>query len=277
MNFIIQTHARISWGVCFFLMLFLAHSAQLQAQTNTDTTIHAQTKAEKRYAKHRNEYGKFNYRYLRIALPTPGGTFNNPFNGVPEANGSFTMTDRLKNSFTAGLEWGSARHFMGLHLGTEMLKLAINSGWTIQGFGQSNDVEPAYTVKTDGTYILRLGLGPQISFKPHEDFRIGIYYRAGLALVLSNYDNIQTSSGSSTELKTTLFNAAYNGDLGVDLSWHKISLGFCYSMMKIQPSKNKLFSSGSNTDNSFQQGGVTTVIDPKIDFNRFVISAGFAF
>lgn len=243
----------------------------------TDSTSHDLSKREQRAMRHRNAYGKFNYRYLRLSLPTPSGDFNNPMHHVPEASGRFAVVDNVKNSFTLGLEWGTARHFMGLHLGTEMLKLGINSGWTMQGFGKGQATLGNEVVQSGDTYLLRLGLGPQLSFKPHEDFRVGVYYRFGLALVVSAYDNVQTSAGSTAELKTTLINAAYNGDLGIDLSWHKMSLGLVWSMLKTQPSKNRLFSSGDNTDNSFQQGGVITVIDPQIDFNRFVISAGFAF
>lgn len=248
----------------------------IKAQT-IDTTGNETGKREQRAMRHRNACGKFNYRYLRIALPTPSGDFNNPMHHVPEASGRFAMTDNVRNSFTLGLEWGTVRHFTGLRPGTDMLKLGINSGWTMQGFGKGQATLDNEVVQSGDTYLLRLGLGPQLSFKPHEDFRVGVYYRFGLALVVSAYDNVQTSAGSTAELKTTLINAAYNGDLGIDLSWHKMSLGLVWSMLKIQPSKNRLFSSGNDADNSLQQGGVTTVIDPQMEFNRFVISAGFAF
>lgn len=258
------------------------------AQDNDTTADAAITQNHSRV----HHYGRFNYKYLRIALPTPGNDFNNPVGAVPDASGHFASAGQLKNSYTLGFEGGSVRHFMGLDLGTPMLKLGINSGWTFQMFGKADDSGADYTVHTDGAYIIRVGLGPQLTFKPDADFRIGVYYRFGIALAIASYKNTeitQDRNGARMDaINSYLSNTAYNGDLGLDLAWRKLCLGFALSMLKMQPSKGHLLPAAVNiitpdTENeyTYQSSGQpdATVVptDPVIRLNRFVVSLGLAF
>ena len=267
-------------------MLLTLCCIQSRAQSS-DTASHETAKRGHHAIPYYSEYGRFNYKYLRIALPTPSGDFANPISSIPEAAGHFAMTSRIKNAYTAGLEGGRVRHFGAV--GTDMLEFGINSGWAMQAFGQGDASGTDYQAHSEGTYSLRIGLGPQFTFKPHEDFRIGLYYRFGLALLYSTYTNQQTTQSASDtrmdQIDTRLLNGVYNGDIGLDLSYRSLCLGFAYSMMTAQLSKGQLFNASTyagNTVNTYtvfsnSQPVTTTPIDPKFNLNRFVISAGFAF
>ena len=238
--------------------------------------------------------GRFNYTYLRLAYLMPVSGFNNPMQAGFTGSNNFTLIGDLHNSFGLGLESGRVRHFKKLNLGTDMLKLGINSGIALQGFGPGDKKDGNASAYTDGTYLIRLGLGPQVSFKPIEDLRIGVFYRAGIAVVYSSYVNEQSADLGGNVIrydKTDLhfLHYAYNGDLGIDCSWRALCISLTYSMMKARPSKGALIDAGSLGDEynaysySTKQGSGTesdktfTPIDPVMKWHRIGVGIGFAF
>ena len=238
-------------------------------------------------------YGRFNYTYIRIAKLFPGAGFANPVAGGFAGSEHFTNYEAATFPYTLGFESGNVRHFMKLRLGTEMLKLAINSGIALQAYGSSNEQRDNAVVTNGGVYLVRLGLGPQVTFKPIADIRIGVYYRAGIAALYSDYTNEQTTAPAADvtrkdRVNATLLNYNYNGELGFDCSWHALNLGLSYAMLSCRASSGVLFSSEDKTTrnvytsvttrNGVQEGAtVTTPIDPAIKFNRFSVSVGFSF
>jgi hypothetical protein len=221
-------------------------------------------------------FGKFNYTFVRVGYLFPSKGFNNPISEVPAASGNFSNQGAMPYMFRLGFESGKVRHFNKLNLGTPMLKLGINSG----------------KISTEGVYLIRLGLGPQLTFKPIEDLRIGVYYRANVAVCYSSYKNDETTTPApettrTDELKAYMINFIYEGDLGIDLSWHAICVGVSYSMMHVRPSKGALVSAqklGTDFDTykvTTQTGSddpieAVTPIDPKIKLNHLTVSVGFA-
>lgn len=233
--------------------------------------------------------GKFNYTYIRLAYLLPSSGFNNPMASGFAGSNNFSDHKDASGIFSLGFESGKVRHFMKLDFGTPMVKLAINSGLALQAFGPDKTNSATTKTATDGAYFVRLGLGPQVTFKPSEDFRVGIYYRAGIALAYASYDNEQyTDLGAGLarldKADIHLLNIAYNGDLGIDGTWRSLCIGFAYSMMSIHPAKLALVKSKGLADeyNAYTAtaaDGTKTVtpIDPKMKLSRIVLSLGFAF
>lgn len=233
------------------------------------------------------DLGRFNYAYLRIAFLRPMGEFNNPFGGdaFPGA-AHFPHQTRLPNgALTLGLESGRVRHFNKLNLGTPMVKLGINSGFAIHAFGPGSLSEADFEAETLGTYLVRLGVGPQFTFKPIPEVRVGLYYRAGIALAYSSYHQLSSNpdDGTSHEINIQTVNYAYNGDLGLDVSYGMLSIGLSYSHMGTQLTKGQLFNIGDIADgyNSYnfedETDEVSTPIDPRMKYHRFGVSVGITF
>ncbi len=281
----------------FFLLgcIMLIGSNTTSAQTgNTQPEEVGLIQPGQKRQREKKSYDRFNYTYLRLAYYFPSSGFNNPIAAGFPGSENFIVTEDLSHSFRLGLESGKVRHFMNLNLGTEMLKLGINSGIGLQAFGPDEKETVNAIVHSDGFYQLRLGLGPQITFKPIEDLRIGVYYRAGIALYYSGYRNEQEVllAGNSSRydyVETRFLNIGYNGDIGLDFSWRSLSVGISYSMMKGRPSKAALIKSESldeeyntYTSTTYVNGStegtdVVVPIDPTVKWRRFGISVGFAF
>lgn len=235
------------------------------------------------------DLGKFNYGYFRLSFLRPLGAFNNPMAGkaFPQA-AEFSYQGQIPNGvLTLGIESGRVRHINALSLGTPMLKLGINSGFALQAFGPGSVAGSNYDAETIGTYALRLGVGPQLTFKPIKEVRVGLYYRAGIGLAYTSYYQSSyygLNQEYSHEIDIQSINYAYNGDLGIDASWGILSIGIAYSHMRTQLTKGQVFNindvaEGFNSYNHYDELGEmeSTPINPRLKYNRFAISVGIAF
>jgi len=235
------------------------------------------------------DLGKFNYGYFRLSFLRPLGNFNNPMQGASFAGAAnFPYQDPVPNGIlTLGIESGRVRHFKKLNLGSPMLKLGINSGFGIHALGPKTLMGTNYEVRTNGTYILRLGLGPQLTFKPIPEVRVGLYYRANLGLAYSSYWQYSYYGPAEDyydELLIQALNLGYNGDLGIEASWNMLSVGISYSHMRARVNKGQIINTselieGANTYIRMDESGdeLTVPVNPKLRYHRLALSVGITF
>src|SRR5690606_38150332 len=114
----------------------------------------------------------------------------------------------------------------------------------LHAFGPGEVSGDDFDISTNGCYILRLGLGPQVTFKPLEEVRIGLYYRLGIGAVYSSYQHAEYAGSQTHELNIQAINYAYNGDLGLDLSYGMLNVGLTFSHMRSYLEKGQIFNLG---------------------------------
>jgi hypothetical protein len=219
---------------------------------------------------------KFNYFYLRLSYPLPSADFGNPMTAGATNGTGFGFTGKIKHQYKAGLELGAVNHIT--ELGYYMVKLGINYGFNVQMFGPFNDETTNYSVSSDGTYIGTLGLGPQVTFKPVEAVRIGLFARFGLAAIYHTYDNVQNNAN---RVNLEMYNYGFAKDIGLDFTLKKFSLGFTWSFLKTAPNGGQLFVPDNKEANSYTDKTTTVPnsvpLTHKISFNRAAFNLGFAF
>lgn len=165
-----------------------------------------------------------------------------------------------------------------------MLRAGINSGFALHAFGPGEAGGEDFDISTNGTYILRLGLGPQVTFKPLAEVRIGLYYRLGIGAVYSSYTHAEYAGMHTHELNVQAINYAYNGDLGLDITYGMLNVGISFSHMRSYLQKGQIFNLGDvdGAVNAYQHyddhsDSDPVPVNPLLRWNRFAVSVGFTF
>lgn len=261
------------------LLLLLVASLSLYP----DMQVQAQ---EDMVAVQSRDYGKFNYAYVRLAFLRPTGAFSDPLL-TAEFPGKthFRSGEEIRNNLlTLGLESGRVRHFNKIPLGTPMLRAGINSGFALHAFGPGEVYGEEFDIATNGSYILRIGLGPQVTFKPLEEVRIGLYYRLGIGAVYSSYMHAEYIGSQTHELNIQAINYAYNGDLGLDITYGMLNVGLSFSHMRSYLGNGQIFNIGDvdAATNAYyyyddESESDPVAVNPLLRWNRFAISVGLSF
>lgn len=232
------------------------------------------------------DYGKFNYAYFRLAFLRPTGAFSDPLSTAEfPGKAQFRSGEEIRNNLlTLGLESGRVRHFNKIPLGTPMLRAGINSGFALHAFGPGEVYGEDFDISTNGSYILRLGLGPQVTFKPLEEVRIGLYYRLGIGAVYSSYFHAEYIGNHTHELNIQAINYAYNGDLGLDITYGMLNVGLSFSHMRSYLENGQIFNIGdvdaaTNAYYHYDEGSESAPapVNPLLRWNRIAISVGLTF
>ena len=282
--------------ILLFLVL-LPLGAVALAQGNSDAVRGEPGLAKRAKRRHRKAedgpLGRFNTLYLRVGTFFPASGFANPLAAGFTGSENFLVQEDAPRRLCIGYESGKVRHFMKLSLGTPKLKLGINSGIALQVAGRSSQELPNTTLSTNGFYLVRLGLGPQLTFKPAKNTRIGVYYRPGIAAFYTSYLNEQRTPLDADRVlldrvDLTLPALGYNGDLGLDFSFKSLSVGLCYSWLKAAPRAGKAYDAAPTDDinvytyyaerDGVREGSKYFIpISPTVPLNRLSLTLGFMF
>lgn len=230
--------------------------------------------------------GEFNYSFFRVGLPLTSGKFYNQMQNISQQQKElFNYKDQLKPSFSIGLDLGFVMHVA--RLGTPAVRLGVNTNFNFQYFGGKTEenADRKYEITTeDGTGLVSIGVGPQVTYKPAKQIRLGLYGRVGATAIGGKYRNEQTSAENDFKYRLNLkmLNVAFSQDIGLDVSYRKLLVGVSASFAKIAPRKTSLLSEEDQKDNYFRVTDLetgaesTSNFNPDLNFNRITIHLGLS-